>query len=147
LAVGVSDTWPVAHGNLIASTRCIEQQCDLVLTETSNGQRRAVPLAGVSHSVAISPDGRTVAVAVQHRYRNAGDVALVDVATGSLSGWLRSAWISQTRMAWGRASDRLFLLSGFDRDVWMYDTRDQTSFEQLRLRILPASPFYAIAVM
>jgi hypothetical protein len=145
-AVGVTDAWPVARGNLIVWSRCESDGCDLHLTDVAGARDRAVQLDSATNSLAISPDGSTVAAAVLREYRNAGDVELVDVATGRVR-WLYSSWMGGTAMAWARSGDHIFLVSGFDGRVWMYGTRDLSASEQLRLRIPRESRIHAIAVL
>jgi hypothetical protein len=147
LVVGTTHGWPIARGDLVVRTTCGVVSCDLHVTEASTGRERTVPVEGQIHAQAISPDGQTVAVAVRSEYRNVGDLQLVDVVTGRVR-WLRTSWFSPPAIAWGRASDRIFLVSGLAaREVWMYETADNGAFEQLRLRVDSTAPFDAIAVM
>ena len=145
LTVGVTDRELLARGDVIAWSTCEPQSCHLHLTDAPTGRQRVVPLDGTTISLAISPDGRTVAAAVQLRYRNVGDVELVDVATGHVQ-WLRSSWIGSTAMAWGRSGDRIFLASGFAAsELWMSGISDRSPSEQLRVRV--PSPYTTIAVL
>ena len=146
LAVGVTDVVPVAQGNLIAWSRCELRVCGLHFTDASTAQRWTVPLDGRTNSLAISPDGQTVAAAVQSEYRNVGDIELVDAATGDVQ-LIRSSWTGPTSIAWGRAGDRIFLVSGLARELWMYGISAGFPSEQLRVRIPSSSPFDAIAVL
>jgi hypothetical protein len=147
LTLGATRTWPVARGDLVAWIACGPGgRCDLHLTDAASGADRAVPLGGPVAALAIAPDGRTVAVAVQPFDRNLGDIELIDVATGQVRP-LRGAWFGTTALAWARSSDRIFVASNLGREIWMYGTSDERSSQELRVRIPFGSPIDAIAVL